>query len=677
MNILDSKRAYRIRPTSDEHECRTFISGFPLGHMKREGGGPRAVIDALITTPYPQRNNLVAEAFGSFAFISVEAEHIDLLVSFSHPGLFVNVGGDKVNVCDDLATLAVFTGTVEPNPIEVLRYLPGTINGHCFTSPVAGISRIPGGTSGRISRSGEIRLAPVPLPDTAGEDLENLLERFFLLLAKQEGHTCIYSSGGIDSAALLAIASQSSRPIYTANGPENSYRQEVAAMVMAAVCGAESPIIDVDDHDIEDYVGTLNDGRPNETGPMPKPDHQALFEQRYDLLIKTNYFRDSYKVRSADDRIAGSGVAFTTRVNGYGADELLLGEKRDNSLSSIYACNVLWNFKNVLERNPFSLGNVSKQFASILIRHRLGKHSPGLTDLIALEICDHYAFFGKASDAAGSGRFKDVLHDHVSAQALDLARWIARNSLDKGGFSLSSYVLMIRQFLYFNVTHLHVLRYASHGQAQGSIYEFPYVQGPIVASMASSLPRVLHDWHPKRQLFRIFGKRTGLNYRRGLRDAGGRASGGAKWCAGQDCLGSVIRLVVRGSGYRTIRAVRPARGGRSVGLDAAASEERIHWHRVDEALTAAFDGSLCGDTLSGMATQPTDGLQHAALQVLQSVESDFRVQAGRVSTSPKLGFSLTHTLNWMHINLFFDSISLRRSRFGTRQSCSEINSWSV
>lgn len=677
MKILDSRRAYRIRPTSDEHECTTFISGSPLGHMKQEGGGSKAVVDALVATPFPQRNLLAVEAFGSFAFMSVEAEQVDILVSHSHPGLFVHVSGPKVTVCDDLATLAVFTGAFEPNPIEVLRYIPGTINGHCFTTPVAGISRIPGGTSGRISRSGEFEIAPVPLSGTGGTNLEGLLERFFFLLAEREGNTCLYSSGGIDSAALLAVASQSSRPIYTVNGPENAYRQEVAAMVMAAVRAPKSSIIDMEHLDVEDHPGALNGKDSCDTSLPPKRDDSMLIQDRLDLLIKTNYFRDSYKIRSADNRVSGSGIVFATRVNGYGADELLLGEKRHNSLSSIYACNVIWNFKNFLEKNPFSVGSIAKQFAVLCIKRRLGMYTCSVSDLIAREICHRYAFFGKASDATGCGRFEEVLHHHVSAQALDLARWIVRDSLDRERFSLSSFVRMIRQFLYFNVTHLHVLRYASHGQAQGSIYEFPYIQGPIVASMASSLPRLLDDWHPKRVLFLTFRNRTGHNYRHGLRNAGSRASSGAKWCTGRKGLRSVVRLMVRVSRGRKRLAVSPVGLGRSVGMDTGTSEERAYWPRVHAVLAAEFDGSSCSNRLSDIATQPTDGLQHAALQLLQSVESDFRVEAGRVSTSPELGFSLTHTLNWMHINLFFSSISLRGRGTGRSHASREVDFWSV
>lgn len=654
MRIVSTAGPYAVRHLGSGTDYQTYLSGMPLGYL--DGITPvdhSSMLNALSAGRHREISEIVPRSFGSWAWIRQANDAIEVVISPSHPGVYFHYASDStVWLGDDLATLAKGLDVVpKVDTLEALRYIPGVINGGCFKTVFAGITRIPGNVTAIISSDGRFDVTPVPPSGKSGLELHELFDTFFDLLSAQYGDVCVYSSGGIDSGATLCRSKKSTSNIYVVNGDESNYRKEVAAQVFATIRSDSRNFF---------AIGSSNDSEyPDGNGARLAGLDQSLIRERFGVLVKTNYFRTNYKIRTADLHVARSTYDFKVRINGYGADELLLGEKTGPELSSIYSYSRGFNLHNLLHSSPFSLPKLLAQY--VMISRHAGDHrrdSERFTQHVAEFVCDKFAFFGKTAESAGWGMYRRELEGYLGNQSRDLALWIARSWLSRESWSIRVYIGSVRQFIYFQVTHLHVLRYSGHGYVQGAIYEFPYLQGAVLNEMATSLPPPSNSWRPKRTLYRIYRDTIGEPYARSLRRARCLVGvdQGVRYRFNRTFRRFSSRALATFPRFR--RLAKSVEGFVSISSRSGRSEE----------LQLRRDGSLAGihpalalaySSLNGNAPPLADQIYshespHRIFSILdRAIEVD---SEGFTRIVGNIDLKEREVLNWMHINVFLDHI---------------------
>ena len=653
VRILRSISPYSIEKLAGCSLSQVFVSGKPLGYFD----GDRLVenvemLGVLRAGDASEVAAIASRSFGGFAWVRETDQAIEVVISPSHPGIFWHfdpVDG-KIVLSDDFATLARQTNNEELDPMETLRFIPGIINGSCFKTMFAQIRRIPGNISAKIYPDGSAEKSLLPDSPRLGKSIKEYFHEYFGLLSKFSNQILVYSSGGVDSAALLSSVADSGVDCFVVNGDESSYRQEVSQRILETVKGVSSKIVDVGDLEGLRLLDLRDDKNLNLS--------QALTRSRLDTLVKTNYFRTEYKIKTADIRAVRSGHRFDTLINGYGADEVLLGEKTGPDLSSIYSGTGSFYIKNAMRGSPFSFLGLWRQYLRISSRIVISglRKENSLQDIVALEVVKQFCFFGKTSGSMGRGENRRLLEHYLLDDARALALWIVEQVLSERAWSIRTYVNIVRKFVYFHVTHIHVLRYASHAQRENAVFEFPYLQAAILNDRAETLPALADVWRPKGELYRHYRDNIGESYRSSLRRAKAKVGldeAGLKLrrsIFGKSRLAGILRRLpgVRRFGRLLIARVRPsAKEGLS-----QSKESPTEVTGICPSLTKAYGN------LSSIASLPlcSSNKVPKELSILfHKMGGGVSILGEKVYVQYELDMNQRELLNWMHVNVLLDS----------------------
>lgn len=660
MKIVTSDNRYSIKEVCSNSFGRNFVSGMPLGYLDAEKvvEHPEMLKD-LCSANISKVAAMCSRSFGGFAWIRETDHALEIVTSPSHPGIFYHCGTNgEVTLSEDLASLAATSVDVSIDPLELLRYVPGIINGSCFNTIFKEIKRIPGNIVGTISSDGAVQHQPLPVLPRLGKSIKDYFDIYFYLLKKYHETILIYSSGGIDSAAILSSVGKDGQKCSVVNGDESPYRQQVALQVFRAV-SKHCSMIEAVMPGVNASAIDLNDENASKLA-------ENLSQTRFDTLVKTNYFRTSYKIKTADIRIARSGKRFGVHINGYGADELVLGEKTGPDLSSIYSGTADFYIQNVLRPSPFSLISIYLQYYSLSCRrisnHNISKAS--FANVVAAEVSKKFCFFGKAAGAAGAGKIRALLENPIANDAFTLAMWIISDELSTKDWHLGTYMSIVRKFVYFHVTHIHVMRYSFHAQRENALFEFPYLQGAILNEMMVKSPLLSDMWSPKRELYKIFKANAGVSYLQVLKRA--RAVSGIdlkkSYIAPRQILQVVRRVPFLGKAIGKVRRL-----SRGMVQNHFLSNKPTEVEGVSSSLVDAYrllsnnsDKLLVINELH-RANAPQEIIE-AFENIAGCIQINDNSKVFNCSGNP---MNRRELLNWMHLNVFLDIVKSRRLKAAT------------
>jgi len=660
MKLLLNKTSYSLKKINSDISRPVYLSGEPLGYLAEHKLIERPVmLEVLSSSSQQEIAEICSRSFGSFAWICELDQSIQIVTSPSHPGIFYHCGTNgELTLSEDLANLAATSADVNIDPLELLRYIPGIINGSCFNTIFKEIKRIPGNIVATISSDGAVQQQPLPVLPRLGKSIKDYFDIYFDLLKKYHESILIYSSGGIDSAAILSSVGKNGQKCSVVNGDESPYRQEVALRVFRAVSKHCSMI--------EDVMLGVNDSAIELSDEKASKLAENLSQARFDTLVKTNYFRTSYKIKTADIRVATSGKKFGVHINGYGADELVLGEKTGPDLSSIYSGTADFYIQNALRPSPFSLISIYLQYYSLsyrrISRHNISKAS--FANVVAAEVSKQFCFFGKAAGAAGAGKIRALLENPIADDAFTLAMWIVTDELSTKDWHLDTYMSIVRKFVYFHVTHIHVMRYSFHAQRGNALFEFPYLQGAILNEMMVKAPLLSDMWSPKKELYKIFKANAGVSYLQVLKRARAvsRIDLKKSYIAPRQILKLVRRVPFLGKAIGKLR--RPSRG---MVQNHLSSNKPIEVQGVSSSLVDAYRLlSNSSNKLLVIKELHRANAPQEIIEVFENIAGCIHINDNnKVFIGSDNPMNQRELLNWMHLNVFLDIVRSTRLKTST------------